>query len=211
MSVSDSQPLRTEAEIIKANEELESLKLNIDNLKQINIQIADLEQSTIGKITNFENEIRTRKDETLTIISSFEDEMTTTKESTVKDINAIYEEVKNLKDSASVIISDFQEKQKTSIENKKKIEEFLEKIKTEEVSIGVIQKNTVQWQQEIEKTKEEILVNNTQYKELNSKLQATQASIDVTYEKLVGKNDKDGNFKKGYIQETEDLKNNIAS
>ena len=83
VSVSDSQPLRTEAEIIKANEELESLKLNIDNLKQINIQIADLEQSTIGKITNFENEIRTRKDETLTIISSFEDEMTTTKESTV--------------------------------------------------------------------------------------------------------------------------------
>jgi hypothetical protein len=211
VAVSDSQPLRTEAEIIKANEELKLLNSNIDDLKQINVQISELQHETIGKIASSENEIKTRKDETLKIISKLEDEITTTKESTVKDITSIYDEVKTLKDLASVIITDFQEKQKTSTENKKTIEEFLEKMKTEEASISVIQKNTVQWQQEIEKTKEEILVNNTQYKELNSKLQVTQASIDTTYEKLVGKNEKDGSFKKGYIQETEDLKNGIAS
>lgn len=211
ISVSDSQPLRTEAEIIKASEELKLLQGNIDDFKQINDKISELQQVTIEKIQTSENEIKTRKDITLKTISNVEEEIKTAKEGTVKDITTIYDEVKALKDSASDIIKDFQEKQKASIENKKTIEEFLVKIKTEENSIGVIQKNTVQWQQEIEKTKEEILANSTQYKELNSKLKTTQASIDATYEKLIGKTDIDGNFKKGYIQETEELKNNIAT
>jgi hypothetical protein len=67
VAVSDSQPLRTEAEIIKANEELKLLNSNIDDLKQINVQISELQQETIGKIASSENEIKTRKDETLKI------------------------------------------------------------------------------------------------------------------------------------------------
>ena len=74
----------------------------------------------------------------------------------------------------------------------------------------MVHQNTTQWEADISKAKEEIVINTTAYNTLNVKSTHLQTSIQSAYEKIFGKTDADGVVTKGYLQETEDLKVKIA-
>ena len=189
ISVVNSAPIRTEIEIAKAKEELNLLNSNIEELKKINVDLIALKDSTVLNITGIQTEVTTLKD----------------------SIVKINDEVKLSKNSAATIVTDFEAKQKSSSENEKQITEFLTKIEAHKTAIEIIEKNTTVWEQEIKTAKETITTKVTEYDTLNEKSKTLQAEIETTHEKIFGKKDADGKPIKGYLQETEDLKNQIAS
>jgi len=191
-AVVNEPAIRTEAEISKAKEELNLLSSNIEEIKKINTDLTTLKETTIQNITTSQEEVTALKD------------------STVKSINDIHTAITLLKESATKIVTDFEETQKTSTENEKKINDFIIKIEAHNTAIEAIEKNTILWEQEINKTKEEIAANSTEYTSLNTKSKTLQKEIEETHDKIFGKRDEEGKLINGYFQETEDLKNQIA-
>jgi len=210
ISVTSGQPIRTDAEIIKGKEELALLSSNIEDLKKINIDLAALKDSTILNISDIQSEIDLQKNAAINKINSFQDAITILSDTTVKSINDINDEIKVLKESAATVVADLEAKQRTSIDNDKKIGDFVANIETQKAAIEIIQKNTIQWEIEINKSKDEILSNLTAYNLLSSKSKSLQTEIETAHEKIFGKTDEDGVIAKGYLQETEDLKIKIA-
>jgi uncharacterized coiled-coil DUF342 family protein len=192
VTVASDLPIRTEADIIKANDELKLLSSNIEELKKINIDITTLRDSTVQSISEMHTEITTQKD------------------TTIKNINATAEELTKISDSSRLIFTDLELKQKNATESEQKTIEFVEKIESHNSAIEKIQENTTEWKKEINAAKEEILASSTEYNALNLKSKTLQAEIEVTHDKIFGKEDEDGNIVNGYLQETEDLKNKIA-
>lgn len=192
IALANGEPIRTEAEIIKSNEELKLLKSNIEELKQINIDLHTLKDSTLLDIEETQKQINTLKN------------------TTVDNINSIANEIKTTNDSAKLIFTDLGLMQETGTKNEEKITEFLEKIETQNKTIEIIKANTIEWEKEINSAKGEIIANTVKYGELNSKSTNLLQEIEETHAKIFGKKDEEGNPVRGYLQETEDLKNRIA-
>jgi hypothetical protein len=188
-SVVTSAPIRTEAEIIKAKEELALLSSNNEGLKKINDELITLKETTVKNISDITTEATASKDGTL----------------------KINEEVKLLKESAATIVADFEAKQKTSIENEKLITEFLGTIETHKTAVELIQKNTTSWEEEIKAAKETLTTKVSEFDSLNLKSKNLQIEIETTHDKIFGKTDADGKVVDGYLQETEGLKDKIAT
>lgn len=189
ISVASNATIRTEAEIAKAKEELTLLSSNNEELKRINAELTTLKETTIANITALTTEATTSKDATIKI----SDEVTALKQSTI------------------TIVADLEAKQKTSIENEKTITDFLSAIETHKVSVETIQKNTTAWEQEIKTAKESFTTKVSEFDSLNERSKAIQAEIETTHEKIFGKKDAEGKPIKGYLQDTEELKNQIAT
>lgn len=189
ISVASNATIRTEAEIAKAKEELTLLSSNNEELKRINSELITLKSTTLQNI------------------SALTTEATTSKDATIK----INEEVTALKQSATTIVADFEAKQKISTDNEKKIAEFLGTIETHKTAVETIQKNTSTWEQDIKTAKESLATKVSQFDALNEKSKNIQAEIEATHEKIFGKKDAEGKQVKGYLQETEELKIQIAS
>jgi hypothetical protein len=188
MSVASSAAIRTEAEVAKAKEELTLLSSNNEELKRINAELVTLKDTTLQNIT------------ALTM------EATTSKNATLK----VNEEVASLKEEAATIVADFQAKQKISTDNEKLIAEFLNTIEANKTAIESIQTNTTVWEQEIKAANESLTLKVSEFDGLNERSKNIQTEIETTHEKIFGKKDSEGKQTKGYLQETEDLKNQIS-
>jgi chromosome segregation ATPase len=173
-------PIRTEAEVLKASEELTSLTTNIEELKRINIELDTLKNSTIEN-SNKENA-----------------KITTLKDAAITEIQTAQGEMEKYKNSAKATVESLEEKQNTFTENEKKISEFLTKIETDKTTIENIQKNSTQWQTDILTAKTQIETNERDYSALNLKSKDLQSEIEATHEKIFGKKDAEGNQIKGY-------------
>ena len=189
ISVASSAAIRTEAEIAKAKAELTLLSSNNEELKKINTELVTL------------------KDTTLQNIAALTTEATTSKDATIK----INKEVTALKDSAKTIVEDFEAKQKTSSENEKLTTKFLGTIAIHKEAVETIQKNTTTWEQDIKTAKESLTTKVSEYDALNERSKKLESEIETTHEIIFGKKDTEGKPVKGYLQETEELKNQIAS
>jgi hypothetical protein len=189
ISVASEGAIRTEAEIAKANEELTLLSSNNAELKRINTELLALKDTTVNNI------------------SALTKEATDSKDATIK----VNEEVKLLKESAAAIVVDFQAKQKLSTDNEKLITDFLGTIENRKAAIELIQKNTSTWEQDIKTAKESLATKVSEFDSLNSKSTKVQTEIEATHEKIFGKKDESGKQVNGYLQETEELKTQIAS
>jgi hypothetical protein len=189
ISVASNATIRTEAEIARAKGELSLLSSNNEELKRINAELITLKETTLQNITALTTEATTSKDATL----------------------KVNEEVTALKESAAAIVADFQAKQKISTDNEKLITEFLGTIETNKTAVETIQKNTTTWEQEIKTANESLTLKVSEFDALNERSKNIQAEIEATHEKIFGKKDSEGKQVKGYLQETEDLKNQIGT
>jgi hypothetical protein len=189
ISVASSTAIRTEADIAKAKEELDLLSANNEELKKINTELVTLKDTTLQNIT------------------ALTTEATISKDATIK----INEEVTALKESAKIIVADFEAKQKTSADNEKSITEFLGTIARHKDAVEAIQKNTTTWEQDIKTANASLTTKVSEFDALNERSKKTQAEIQTTHEIIFGKNDAEGKPVMGYLQETEELKNQIAS
>ncbi len=222
------EPIKTELEVIKAKEELVSLTSQIvelkriiqelDSLKQNTIQgidnakkaIDDIQQTTLSDFNSISEELTLLKTNTVNNIIEVNEEITALKTSTVKDIELTHTEIIKLKESSIVIVDDFVEKQIKSAENEKKIIDFLLKVENHASEIETIEKNTTTWAVEIQSFKDEFLTSSNEYKGLNKQSLTLQLEIEATHKKIFGSKSADGALIKGYLQETEELKNQIA-
>ncbi len=189
ISVASGAAIRTEAEIARAKEELALLSSNNEELKKINTDLIALKDTTIQNISTFTTEAGTLKD----------------------GIAGINEEVKALKESTTTVVTDLEAKQRTAIENEKQTTEFLATVEAHKAAIEVIKNNTTEWEQNIASAKESLTTKVAEFEALNEKSKNIQSQIEATHEKIFGKKDGDGIQIKGYLQETEDLKNQIET
>jgi hypothetical protein len=158
-----------------------------------------------------QEEVKTVKNTSVHSITAIQGEIDALKVTTVQNVAATAGEVAAFKESAAKTIADLEAKQKTSTDHEQKINEFLRKIETHKANIETIDKNTTLWDAEIKKAKEEIATNSISYETLVAKSKTLQTEIETAYEKMFGKKDAEGKTIKGYLQETEDLKNQIAT
>ncbi|MBI3138011.1 MAG: hypothetical protein HYZ15_05470 [Sphingobacteriales bacterium] len=187
-TVINSSPLRSEAEIAKLKEELALLTSNNEQLKQINQDLLTLKDSTIKNASAVTNEA-----------SAFRDNA-----KTIKDV------IEGMKTTSETIIADFKEKQRVAIENENQITAFLGTIEETKASVEKIKENTTQWQSDIKAAKENLETKTEEFDKLNTRSKNIQKEIEETHEKIFGKTDEDNKLIKGYLQETEDLKNSLA-
>ncbi|MGQ0828335.1 MAG: hypothetical protein ACT4ON_08070 [Bacteroidota bacterium] len=212
LAIVQNQPIRTEAEIIKAKEELNLLTANIESLKKINDDLNTIKESTIQTISEYQNEVKTLKESAITDITATQDDIKSLKDTTVQNITITADAVSEMKTSAATIIVEFEGKQKNSIENEQKVNDFLSKIEVHRQAIETIDKNTTLWEKEIKDAKEQITTRSSEYETLTAKFRSLETEIETAHEKIFGKKDVDGKvIAKGYLQETEDLKNKISS
>jgi len=188
ISVAGNAAIRTEADIAKAKEELTLLSSNNEELKRVNAELISLKKTTLQNIADITTEV------------------TNSKEAILK----IYEQANVLKESATAIVTDFQTRQRTSIDNEKITTEFLSTIEAHKAAIEAIQKNTTTWEQEIKTAKESFTGRVSEFDVLNERSKNIQLEIDATHDKIFGKKDLEGKLVKGYFQETEELKNQIS-
>jgi len=188
-AVINTAPIRTEIDIAKAKAELDLLTSNNEELKRINAELLTLKETTVTNLNTLTTDATTLKDE-IVIINT---------------------EVTELKNSSATIVADFQEKQRVATENEKTITEFLGTIETKKAIVEEIQKNTTTWEQDIKTAKESLITKASEFDTLNERSKAIQKEIEETHEKIFGKNDEDGKPIKGYLQDTEELKNKIAT
>jgi uncharacterized coiled-coil DUF342 family protein len=184
IAVINTVPIRTEADIAKAKEELATLTSNNEELKRINQELLTLKEETIQSTSTITNEVTTHRDSIVGIKADLE-VMRTTSES---------------------IVTDFQEKQRVATENENIITTFLATIEEHKIVVEKIKENTTQWQNDIKTVKESFDSKAEEFDKLNSKSKEVQKEIETTHEKIFGKKDEDGKQIKGYLQETEDLK-----
>lgn len=187
-AVINKTPIRTEAEIAKAKEELTLLNLNNEELKRINAELLELKGTTVSNL------------------NALTAESTILRDGIVK----VNTEVHDLKTSSAVIAADLSEKQKVSIENEKTIAEFLSTITSHRTTIEAIKENTTQWQSDIKAAKDNLETKVEEFDKLNSRSKEVQKEIEATHEKIFGKKDEEGKQIKGYLQDTEDLKKQMA-
>lgn len=188
-SVINTAPLRTEADIAKTKEELALLSANNEQLKQINQELVNLKETTVTNASALTTEATTLRD----------------------SISTLKVEVEGMKTTSATIVADFQEKQRVAIENEKKITEFLGTIETKKAAIEEIQRNTTAWEQDIKTAKESLTTKVSEFDALNERSKTIQQEIETTHEKIFGKKDAEGNLAGGYLQDTEELKNRIAT
>ncbi len=188
-SVINTVPLRTEAEIEKAKEELVLLNANNEQLKRINQELVNLKETTVTNASGLTTEATILRD----------------------GVSAIKGEIEVMKTTSASIIADFQEKQRVAIENEGKINDFLGTIESKKVAIEEIQRNTAVWEQDIKTAKESLTTKVSEFDALNEGSKAIQQEIEVTHEKISGKQEAGGNYVGGYLQDTEELKNRIAA
>ena len=119
-------------------------------------------------------------------------------------------EIEGMKTTSASIVADFQEKQRIALENEGKITTFLGTIEETKNNVDKIKENTTQWQSDIKTAKENLEVKVDEFDKLNTRSKDVQKEIEATHEKIFGKTDDEGKPVKGYLQETEDLKNAIA-
>ena len=131
-AVINTAPIRTEAEIAKAREELALLTANNEQLKQINQELLDLKSTTVKNTSELTTEATTFRDNTRTL----------------KD------EVEGMKTTSATIVADFQEKQRIATENEGQITTFLGTIEETKNNVEKIKENTTQWQSDIKAAKE---------------------------------------------------------
>lgn len=186
--VINTPPLRTEAEISKAKDELNLLTTNNEKLKEINQELLKLKETTVQNASALSTETTTLRDNTKTL----------------KD------EVEGMKTTSATIVADFQEKQRISIDNESKITAFLGTIEETKTNIDKIKENTTQWQSDIKVAKENFESKVEEFNKLNTRSKDVQKEIEATHEKIFGKTDNEGKPIKGYFQETEDLKISLA-
>lgn len=189
ISVASSAAIRTEAEIARAKEELTLLSSNNEELKRVNTELLTLKETTVQNITALTTEATTSKDETIKVSA----------------------EVNALKEEGAPIVADLKLRQKNSINMEKTITDFLATIETHKTAVETIQKNTTAWEQEIKTAKESLTAKVTEFDTLNEKSKTIQAEIEATHDKIFGKKDEEDKPVKGYLQDTEDLKNQIAT
>lgn len=187
-AVINAAPIRTEAEIAKVKEELSLLSSNNEELKKINSELIQLKETTVTNLNTLTTEATTLRD----------------------GISTINTEVTELKKSSSAIAADLAEKQKISIENEKTTTEFLGTIATQKTAVEAIKENTTEWQSDIKAAKDNLETKVSEFDKLNTKSKEVQKEIEATHEKIFGKKDEEGKQIKGYLQETEDLKEAIA-
>lgn len=193
------------------NEVVAAKDATILNITGIQNEVTAVKDSTILNINGIPNEVIVVKDATIQHISRIQNEVNVIKDTTVQTINTMADGVKVIKESAEKIVTEFEIKQKTSIENEQKINDFLVKIEAHKLAIEAIEKNTTLWESDINKAKEAIVLNSKEYNSVSAKSKTLQEDIEVAYEKIFGKKDEEGKISKGYLQETEDLKVQIAA
>jgi hypothetical protein len=189
ISVASDTIIRTEAQVLKTNEELNLLTSNIEALKQINTELLSLKDLTIQNATAIQTEATTLRDE----------------------VSTLKNEVEGFKNTSATIVADFQEKQRIAIENESRITTFLGTIEQHKIAVEGIKDNTTQWQNDIKAAKENLETKVEEFDKLNVRSKEVQKEIEITHEKIFGKKDEDGKQIKGYQQETEDLKIKMAN
>jgi hypothetical protein len=188
VSVASDTIIRTEAQVLKAKEELDLLTANNEALKQINIELLSLKDTTTQNVNSITTEATTLRD----------------------GIKALKTEIEGMKETSATIVSDFQEKQRIAIDNETRTTTFLGTIEQHKIAVEGIKDNTTQWQSDIKAAKDNFEGKVQEFDKLNTKSKEVQKEIEATHEKIFGKKDDDGKQIKGYFQETEDLKNEIA-
>jgi DNA repair exonuclease SbcCD ATPase subunit len=188
IAVINAVPIRTEADIAKTKDELILLSSNNEELKRIHQELLILKDETIQNIA-----------------------VVTTEATTLKDsISGIKDELEEMKVTSSTIVIDFQEKQRVATENENKIATFIATIEETKSVVEGIKENTTQWQSDIKVAKENFETRVDEFEKLNRKSKDVQKEIEDTHEKIFGKKDEEGKQLKGYLQETEDLKKEMA-
>lgn len=187
-AVIDTPPIRTETDIAKAKAELDLLIANNEELKRINQELLTLKDTTIQNTTAITTEATTLRD----------------------GISGMKTEIEGMKTTSASIVADFQEKQRIALENEGKITTFLGTIEETKNNVDKIKENTTQWQSDIKTAKENLEVKVDEFDKLNTRSKDVQKEIETTHEKIFGKTDDEDKPVKGYLQETEDLKNAIA-
>jgi len=196
----------------RINEELTSLKdSTIQNINGYQGEVESLKNSTTGNINGYQGEVESLKNSTTGNINGYQGEVESLKNSTIQNINTISDEIKATNDAAKIILGELELKQKSITENEQKISDFLVKIESNNTAIETIAKNTQDWQLEITLAKSEIITNANEYSAQNLKSKTLLEQIEETHIRIFGKQDEEGNSIKGYLQETEDFKNKIAS
>lgn len=188
ISVASDTIIRTEVQVLKAKEEFDLLTANNEALKKINVELLTLKDT----ITQNANSI-------------------TTEATTLRDgITILKTEIEGMKETSAKIVADFQEKQRIAIDNETKTTAFLGTIEQHKIAVEGIKDNTTQWQSDIKVAKANFEGKVEDFEKLNTRSKEVQKEIEATHEKIFGKKDEDGKQIKGYFQETEDLKNEIA-
>ncbi|MGZ4156023.1 MAG: hypothetical protein ACXVED_02520 [Bacteroidia bacterium] len=199
-------------EVTDIKSELTTLKESlVQTVSAVSTDAGTLKESLTKTISDVQTEAGVLKDSFAQNIANAQTDINALKDTTVKDINIVSDEIKSAKETAATTLSDFETKQKSATESEQKINDFLAIIETHKKNVELIEKNTTQWQEEIEDSKKEISENTKTYETLNTKSKALNAEIETTHEKIFGKKDEEGKAVKGYLQETEDLKNKIAT
>lgn len=189
ISVTSDTIIRTEAQVLKTNEELKLLTSNIETLKQINIEMSSLKDLTTQNASAIKIEATNLRDE----------------------VSTLKNEVEGFKNTSATIVANFQEKQRIAIENENKITTFLGTIEQHKIAVEGIKGNTTQWQNDIKAAKENFETKVEELDKLNLRSKEVQKEIEITHEKIFGKKDEEGKQIKGYQQETEDLKIQMAN
>ena len=188
-AVINTTPIRTETDIAKAKAELDLLTANNEELKRINQELLTLKDTTIQNTSAITTEATTLRD----------------------GISVIKTELEGMKTKSENIVADFQEKQRVATENEIAITEFLKTVETKKNAVELIQQNTTTWEQDIKGAKESLTTKVSEFDALNKNSKTIQAEIEATHEKIFGKKDADEKPVGGYLQDTEELKNKIAT
>jgi uncharacterized coiled-coil DUF342 family protein len=211
MSLVNSVPLRTEAELIKAKEELDSLTNSIEQIIKTKQEIDSLKESVNGSLKASETSALNAKDSSLTLIAKINDLVEESKSKALLKITELTAELVKNEKSINKTMTNVEAKLKKLTDSEQQTDKFVSEIETRKTSIDEVNKNVIQWKTDISSISSEIKKLSIDYTELNSKSNSLKAEIETNFEKLVGKKDAEGKITKaGYLQETEQLKTKLT-
>jgi len=210
-SIIDGPALRNESEIKKANDELTAILAQIEQLKQVSVEISQLNASTKKLIANIETEITSEGEVAQAVFKSAKEEVSKHKDASIGEINLNQTEIENLKKSAAATVAEIDADKRSTSEHLSVVSQASTDIESSKSSIEEIAKNVDVWKKEIDTCKEEISKNSLDYTALTSKGKNLLEESETTHLKIFGKNDENGNLIKGYFQETGELRDELAA
>jgi hypothetical protein len=211
LSIIERSPIRTEVEISKAKEDLSAVSANIEELKKIYKEAIALDSEVKKNITAAGTAIDSLRITVIENINGFQTEVSSLKEKSLPIINASVEEINKIKESSSTVFLDIEAKQKKSLDGELKVEALITKIEADKVAIESINKNTTAWEVQIKKANEEIATNSVGYDVLVKKFKESQNEIEEAKQKILGVKKENGDIVKGFLGETQDLKNDLTT
>lgn len=210
-SLVNEQPIRTEAQLAKASEEIKELSKDITYIKDSSKEIHALKEVISNSMRESQAQILNDAGLSGTEIKRLKEEVTVSRTEFDTEVEEFTEKFNSTQTSATEILGNLTSKVQSITESETKINVFLEEIEENASEVKTVSESVAQWKLDIQSIKVDIEKLSKEYAELNTKSRTIQSEIDSNYNRVVGVKDSEGKItKRGLVQEMEDQKIQIV-